>query len=287
MSEIPKNLEPFYRISKDMVQALRQGGGGITDTEVRFLVDLYYASQKTRIRLNNQIKGLGRDAKKTEKKEEPHELLDWALAQWVLFESQVKRAMAAYTEGHFMSWFFEQTVGVGPIISAGLLAHIDIHKAPTVGHIWSFAGLNPDMKWEKGQKRPWNASLKTLCWKAGDSFVKVSGRKDAVYGQIYRQRKQYEIDRNDRGENKDAAARYLKEKRFGKDTEAYKAYSQGTLPAGQLDARARRYAVKLFLSHLHWRWYEEEIGEAPPKPYILTHGEHAHFIAPPQHRPEV
>lgn len=53
--------------------------------------------------------------------------------------------------------------GIGPVISAGLLAHIDIHRAVTVGHIWRFAGLDPSVKWLKKTKRPWNAGLKVLC----------------------------------------------------------------------------------------------------------------------------
>ncbi len=284
MTDIVPNLESFYRLSKDIVTSLKISGG-ITSNEVRYMVDLYYTAQKTRIRLNNQVKGLGRDAAKEDRPEEPHELLDWGLAQFALFEKQVQRAMASYTQGHPMGWFFDQTLGVGPIISAGLLAHIDIRRAPTVGHIWSFAGLNPSAVWNKGKKRPWNASLKTLCWKAGDSFVKLSGREDAFYGQVYKQRKEYEIARNDRGGNEEQAKRYLTEKKWGKDTEGYKAYIEGKLPAGQLDARARRYAVKLFLSHLHWRWYEEEFEQAPPKPYILEHGGHVHCIEPPQEKP--
>ena len=37
--------------------------------------------------------------------------------------------------------------GIGPVIAAGLLANIDIKQAPTVGHIWRFAGLDPTNKW--------------------------------------------------------------------------------------------------------------------------------------------
>lgn len=277
-------LEPFYRLSKDLITAMRQSGGGITDTEVRYMVDLYYQSQKTRIRINNQIKGVERDATKTGRPAEPHDLLSWGLAQFELFEGQVKRAMAAYVESHPMSWFFAQTLGIGPVIAAGLLAHIDIRKAQTAGAIWRFAGLDPSMTWEKGQKRPWNTQLKTLCWKAGDSFVKLSNRKDAVYGQAYRERKAYEVARNEAGAFAERAAHILGQKKLGKETDAFKAYSQGKFPAGHLDAMARRWTVKLFLSHLHWRWYETEYGETPPNPYVIEHMGHTHLIEPPQHR---
>ena len=52
---------------------------------------------------------------------------------------------------------------------------------------------------------PRNASLKNLCWKLGESFVKVSGSEDAFYGQEYAKRKKFEIDRNEQGYYKDHA----------------------------------------------------------------------------------
>ena len=66
----------------------------------------------------------------------------------------------------------------------------------TVGHIWRFAELDPTQTWEEGQRRPWNASLKTLSWKIGESFVRRSRDEDATYGRFYRERKQLEIERN-------------------------------------------------------------------------------------------
>jgi hypothetical protein len=170
--------------------------------------------------------------------------------------------------------------GIGPVIAAGLLAHIDINEAPTTGHIWRFAGLDPTSVWEKGQKRPWNAELKTLCWKIGQSFMKFSGRDECFYGKLYIERKQYEVDRNDSGGNATRAAELLP--KFNKNTEAYGHLKNGKLPPAQIDARARRWAVKLFLSHLHDVWWELEKREKPPKPYVLDHvGGHVHKVEPP------
>jgi hypothetical protein len=67
----------------------------------------------------------------------------------------------------------------------------------------------------------------------------------------------------------------------GKSTEAFKHYSAGRLPPGQIDARARRYAVKLFLSHLHEVWYKAHFGKAPPLPYPIAILGHAHIKPPP------
>ena len=171
--------------------------------------------------------------------------------------------------------------GIGPVIAAGLLAHIDIEKAPTVGHIWNFAGLNPFQDWNKGEKRPWNASLKTLCWKIGQSFVKVSNNDKDVYGKIYKKRKEYEMAKNEAGDYAEQAKQKLERFKIGKDTEAYKYYSEGKLPPAHIQQRAERYAVKMFLSHLHEVWYREHYGTEPPKPFVISQLGHAHYIAPP------
>jgi hypothetical protein len=52
----------------------------------------------------------------------------------------------------------------------------------------------------RAQKLPYNAQLKTLCWKIGQSFCKVSGKQDAVYGQLYVQFKTDEVSRNENGQ---------------------------------------------------------------------------------------
>ena len=169
--------------------------------------------------------------------------------------------------------------GIGPVIAAGLLAHIDISRAPTVGHIWAFAGLDPTRKWEKGQKRPHNAGLKTLCWKIGQSFMKFSNEDDCFYGKLYRQAKERYVAKNDAGDYKDQAAELLP--KFKKTTDAYKHLEKGQLPPAQIDARARRWAVKIFLSHMHEVWYELHHGVKPPCCFAVTMLGHAHYIPVP------
>lgn len=308
-------LEPVYRVHRDLVAMIKQGGkGGITDTEVRFLVDLYYTIQKQRVATSNRIAGLIRDAKKAGTEYEPHDAFRYIFDQTETVENQIKRLMAAYVASHEMAWFFDQTLGVGPVLSAGLLAHIDIHKAPTAGHIWRFAGLDPTQEWKKGERRPHNGQLKTLCWKIGDSFVKLSSRPDALYGRIYKDRKVYEWQRNIRGGNVETAGAILAKPAKRQNTDTDRAAWLGgkcsadkaramleenktptaaacksddglpMLPPAQIDARARRYTVKLFLSHLQQRWWETSTGEAPPKPFAISIQGHAHYIEPPQQR---
>jgi hypothetical protein len=256
---------PIQRLSRDIASA----AATLSADEARFLVDAYYMMQEDRKRAHNQVRALGETG-------EPHAVIAWLASQSETLEDQIKRALDKYTQAHAMGSWMREVTGIGPIISAGLLAHIDITKAPTVGHIWRFAGLDPTTSWDKGEKRPWNAALKTLCWKAGQSFMKFSAHEDCYYGHIYRERKAYEVTRNDTGGNAETAKAALAAKKIGKDTEAFGHLSAGKLPPAQIDARARRYAVKLFLSHMWEEWYRRHYNAEPPLPYPIAHLGHAH-----------
>jgi Transposase IS116/IS110/IS902 family len=263
------NDEPSVaRLDRDLAKASTT----LTEQEARFLVDAYYLMQDGRKRGDNQVRAM---------KAEPHTVIAWLTTQYDTLESQTKRSLDRYSDAHPVGRWMKSVYGIGPVIAAGLLAHIDIKKAPTAGHIWRFAGLDPTSKWGKGEKRPWNAQLKTLCWKIGQSFMKFHASDECVYGHIYRDRKAYETSRNELGNNAALAAQILTEKKFDKTTEAYKALSTGKLPLGQIDARARRYAVKLFLSHLQCVWWFVDTGTLPPDPYVIAHKGHAHYIPVP------
>jgi hypothetical protein len=262
---------PVRKLDRDMGKA----ASTLTATEARYLVDSYYGMQEGRIRANNQIRALTQSG-------EPHESIAWLSTESRVLEESVKRTLDAYSANHPVGKRMRTVTGVGPVISAGLLAHIDITRAPTAGAIWRYAGLDPTSEWKKGQKRPHNASLKTLCWKLGESFVKVCNNKDAVYGKIYQERKEAEIVQNEAGAFADQAAAKLEKFNIGKTTDAYKAYSVGKLPPAHIHARAKRVAVKMFLSHLHEVWYEIEFGKKAPVPYVFEFAdkEHVHKIEP-------
>jgi len=258
--------DPIQRLTKDLREASRKLGR----REVRYLVDAYYQMQEDRKRANNQVRAMSEDG-------EPCAVIEWLGRQTRMLEQQIKLALDYYSRSHPLGRWARSIKGIGPVIAAGLLAHIDLERAPTVGHIWRYAGLDPTVRWERGQKRPWNARLKTLCWKIGESFVKVSGKPDAYYGQVYLQRKAYEQERNERGEYREQALERAKQ--VGRNTEAYKWYSKGMLPPAHIHARAKRYAVKLFLAHYHEMGYRL-MGKEPPLPYPIAVLGHAHYIRP-------
>jgi hypothetical protein len=313
----------------------------------RWLVDYYYAVQDYRIQASGQLRAVRQEA-------------DDAVAGWMAeyvagptqqIEKEIQRALDRYSNEHEAGLWAKSIIGMGPVLTAGLLAHIDIEKAPTVGHIWRFAGLDPTVKWEKKTKRPWNAKLKVLCWKIGDSFCKQSGRAfvavnpdstelperadlsestdsveraadpestvpveladddestdlreladddestvhverillpspakpEDLYVWLYARRKRQEVERNETGVFAEQAAQSLIDRNI-RDAKLRKTYESGKLPPGRLELRARRYAVKLFLSHFHHVLYVSTYNEDPPKPYILTQDEHVHYLAPP------
>ena len=255
---------------------LKKAAESLGVREVRYLVDLYYQIQDYRKAATNQQRALVEAA-------EPHLAIAWAGRAMLGMEGDIRAMLDRYTatEATGMGAWARSCIGIGPVLSAGLLAHIEIEKAPTVGHIWAFAGLDPTRTWDKGQKRPFNASLKVLCWKIGQSFMKMQNHPRDVYGRLYRERKAYEQQRNDTGDLAGQAAAKLERFRIGKDTDAHKAYSVGRLPPAHIDARARRWVVKLFLAHWHEEAYTRHHGLPPPRPYAIAFQDHAHKIECP------
>ena len=111
--------------------------------------------------------------------------------------------------------------------------------------------------------------------------MKQQNREGAYYGQLYARRKAAYMVANDEGRFAERAAQILSTKNYGKDTDAYAALSKGKLPQAQLHAMARRIAAKMLLAHFHHVLYETHYGYAPEKPWIIEHGGHVDYEAPP------
>ena len=317
-----------------LTDRIRTQAATLGPQEVRFLVDTYYQMQEKRKSSVNQDRSLG-------EAEEPRALVNYFAKLDAYSEKKIRNMLQAYAENKQDAAWALSIRGIGPVLAAGLAAHIDIEMAPTAGHIWRFAGLDPSQQWIgrkaakavvaehlNGRKptvedvellansigglrpeavlkiatvkkdgsprtltadslesalaiRPFNARLKVLCWKIGESFVKVKNHPEDIYGTIYDERKQLEITRNEAGQFADQAAAKLEKHKIGKGTDAYKAYSQGKLPPDHIHSRAKRYAVKIFLAHYHHVAYEVHHGKIPPMPYILNQPNHTHYMAPP------
>jgi hypothetical protein len=265
-------LEALNKLKRD----IKNAGTTLSKEEARYLVDLYYQMQEYRKASDNQVHQLQKEDNK-----EPHETLAFFANNFRTLERNIKSVLQVYAESKPIGQWMLSICGIGPVISAGLMANIDITKVQTAGQIQAFAGLDPTREWHKGEKRPYNARLKTLCWKIGQCFIKVQNNEEDVYGKIFAIRKAYEIERNEKGELADQAKAKLERFNIKKTTDAYKWYSQGKLPPAHINQRASRYAVKIFLSHLFSVWYEMEHKEKPPKPYAIAILNHAHEIPIP------
>lgn len=270
-----KFLFPLWKnLSKD-VRALAVD---FDRSSVRELVSLYYRLQDNRIASAAQTREL-------QKNESPHELMEYLSVQLSTMEKSLKYPLQRFAQSYAVgNWALSQ-YGIGPVITAGLISHIDIERAPTAGSVWRYAGVDPTAKWEKGKKRPFNAELKTLVWKVGQSFMKFSGKDECFYGKLYKQDKERRIAMNEAGHFADKAKAILTEKEWKRDNVTRRRLKDGFLPDGQIDAQARRFAAKIFLSHFHAVWFEDHYNRPAPTPYTIAHMGHVHEIKIPNYIP--
>lgn len=297
-----EDLEAVKRLTRDQAVASETLG----KAEVRFVVETYYAIQKMRVGQNNRSKAL-------DKAGEPHAVVDWIRNQQETLENQIKRALERWTIDRPIGTWLSSIYGIGPVLTAGLIAYTNMEHCPSVSNLWSYAGLNPRQVWRRGQKRPWNAILKTLCWKIGQSFVFFCNRDEDIYGKVYQRRKAYEWQNNLQGVYADQARAKLDsfnlegtaiwyfyagcltpdmvqviiEKGLTNNIKAIQEMAlppgEGVpmLPPGHIQARAARYVVKLFLSHYHEVYFWLTYGVRPALPYVITRLGHADYIPPP------
>jgi hypothetical protein len=255
---------------------LRKAAATLGAREARYFVNVYYDIQDFRIATANR-------QRKLLEGEEPSEYMEWLNLNLVTLENQIRSMLDKWSGAQPMGIWARDICGIGPVISSGLCANIDITKAPTVGHIWRFAGLDPTKKWLPKTKRPWNASLKRLCWIMGECFVKVQSNPRDIYGQLYLQRREYEDARNLTGYNEPECKRRLeadkkKPASDRMDEGLRELLETGKLPDKAMYERSKRWAVKLFLSHWHEEAYRQHFKTEPPLPYPIAHLGHVHKI---------
>jgi hypothetical protein len=256
------------RMSKEQILS----AAGLSNAAARFLVSDYYNSQDARKRCDMQLRHLGDEAAG-----ELQALLQWTADANAVMENQIQRALAKYAESSPIGQWMLDIHGVGPVLSAGFLAHLDVTQTETAGGFWAFAGLAAGtQKWDRGEKRPWNAQLKQLCFHFGECIKRTSNHPDSYYGRFYRRRKELLVERNEAGAYAERAKVYTT-----KSADVKKTLAAGRLPDGNLDRQACNITAKLFLSHLHAVMYWEHYHKPPPKPFAISILGHAHEISVP------
>jgi len=259
------------RLTKD----LRRAASELSDQEAAYLVNGYYSIQELRIIAGNRSKALA-------KAEKPNLVSNWLYAQMEALEGQIRAALDKYGSSHRLGVWPRSIIGIGPVITAGLLAHTHSDHFSSPSKLWSFAGLNPAMEWKPGERRPFNADLKVLCYKIGESFIKFQNHPDDFYGKYFVKYRTAYRTKNDIGGFAERAADIIKAGRFKKTTEAHKHYTEGVLPPAHIHAMARRKTVKLFLSHYWQVSYEILFNKTPPHVYVEQFLGHVDIIQPPR-----
>ena len=103
---------------------LKLASGHLGKDEGRFLVQQYYTVQENRIAAQHQ-------ARKLQEANKPYDLIKYVSSQMALIEFQIKNSLDIWTNNQKVGVWLRSIKGIGPVITAGLIAHLDIEKAPT------------------------------------------------------------------------------------------------------------------------------------------------------------
>ena len=126
---------------------------------------------------------------------------------------------------------------------------------------------------------PHNLKLKTAMWKCGEQFLKVCNNPNSLYGKLYRERKVYELKNNEEGKYAEQAAEILRTKNI-QNKEALEINKAGKLTPGHIEARCKRYAVSMFVSHYWEACHFYKYGEVCEDPYPIGFLGHVDYIRP-------
>ncbi|NIQ15352.1 MAG: hypothetical protein GTO02_13450 [Candidatus Dadabacteria bacterium] len=250
---------------------------------MRSLVEIYYDFQKQRIITSNRIFGNVRCNDISDKELEYHGVKD-LLNDAESFENRIKSLLTKQLPNFpIYKEYLAKITGIGPIISAGLIAYIDdVSKFENISKLWQLSGYGmnrycPNCKaptyvtveYENREKKKTKAKkLKPfeLCPVCDHATVPMIQRRVIGYqsnwndkmkvlcwkigGSFVKQpaaksgyRKIYDLVKAD-----ELSKHPTKEVKNGKTF----------FNKGHLDNRAKRKVVKTFLSHLWTRWREME-----------------------------
>ena len=245
---------------------------------IKTLTRIYYDYQRERMSLDGRI---GLTKKGDVKKKAPDRDVEKLKVVYARREEVFGMEEALFQElaeqvHLYPLWkvYLSDVKGVGESLAAVIISEFDIHKAPTVSNLWSFAGLNPGMvkgrkmkngkivvvdELVRGDKKtpgflcPFNQFLRAkLCGVLGSSFLKCN----SPYREYYDNMK-------NRLESKDwgMASKNPTDKKRPK--------------AGHQHKAANRYMIKMFLRDLYVAWRTLEKLEVR-EPYQEEYLKHKH-----------
>jgi hypothetical protein len=247
--------------------------------KLRVQVECYYACQEHRIKAGNRIWALQDRLGLSKEEMQPlHDFLDSRMKEMERrLQAMVKKELKG--ELAFEGWL-GGIRGIGPCLGGGLIAWIgDPGRFDTPSALWKYCGMDvvngkaPHRA--RGEKATWNPTMRTLCWKVGESFVKQGEGYRALYDQFkaaYQQShgpgnlSRLHIHAGVEGphrvgqEHEDGGEKYTMDGKPLKAgaTRAHTAaeWHGFELSDGHIHAMAKRKTVKVFLAHLWQRWRE-------------------------------
>lgn len=202
--------------------------------------------QRHRIQMTNRISAVedGRSSVDTA-------IIEHLSERFQTLEDEITQLATEAVRDHEMWPWLKAVKGIGPTLAGALVSHIDIARPNSVSGLWRYAGQGVNNSTglrdrpTKGEKLPYNAELKRLCYVIASAFM----RSNSPYRIEY-----------------DEKRAYYEEFR----TDWTKAH---------IDAAAKRSMIKLFLEHLFTLWrYEKNLPILPP--YAIGQLKHFH-VKPP------
>ena len=248
---------------------------------IKTLTRIYYDYQRERISLDGRL-GMTKDGEKKKRAPERDMLIlavikkhrddVLAMEEVTMHGTKEDRSTALTTIVHehpLWNSFLVHVKGCGEGMAAVIISEFDIHKAPTVSNLWSFAGLNPGMvrgkklvkgkivatdemvrgdKKTKGFFCPFNQFLRSrLCGVLGPGFLKANSPYREYYDNM-----RTRLEAKDWGMD----AKNPSDKKHPKKFHQHRA--------------ANRYMVKMFLRDLYVAWRTLE-GLEVREPYQIEY----------------
>lgn len=108
--------------------------------EIRFLVDYYYQKQDDRKTKFNQLRAVSDGSDIGE--QNSNTALHWLATNMKREEEEIKKMLDVWTDSTPVGRWMKEIIGIGPVITAGIMSYFDISKAQHPARFYSYAGLN-------------------------------------------------------------------------------------------------------------------------------------------------
>lgn len=200
------------------------------------------------------------------------------------FKKKLLKPIADFVKQHPAYKWFSRIKGIGNENIAKVISLINIEKSNTMSGLWKFAGYATDQngkaeKRSKGEKLPFNMTLKVMCNRLGTSLLKASAVGEAShYGLYYaKEYAKYKEFFEERGVIISDFNKIPKKATIV--TCKANAVKGGYMQSLHLHQLAFRKMIKLFLAHLWQVWREAENLPIRP-PYAIEKMGHTTLIDP-------